>query len=112
MTVAYWQGRQWRWGVASGASAVDVEWHGRAREMAEQNAKPLDDRLGTEGPRWAVLVSYIDSDGEITTEKTEVHVREQAPSYRMVHGTPDQVVELEAGRLARNVMRKRGNKRA
>lgn len=106
MTVAYWQGRQWRWGVASGANAPDVAWHGRAREMADENAKPLDDRLGEKDPRWKVSVTFIDADGKVTSDQAEVHVKEFARSLRVAN-TPDIVVEMEAGRLARNVLRAR-----
>jgi hypothetical protein len=94
--VAYWQGRgAWGWGPKPPVA-----------DQPKADEKPLDDRLGKDAPRWAVLVSYISKDGEVTTEKAEVQVRQYEQSAR-IGRTPDLVVEMEAGRLARNVMRKR-----
>lgn len=79
--------------------------------MADANAKPLDDRLGAGNPRWKIEVSYVDSDGVVTTDRTEVQVKEYERSLRVAN-TPDIVVEMNAGMLARNILRMRKNKRA
>lgn len=72
--------------------------------------RPLDDRLGEGGPRWKISVVYVDHDGKETSDRTEVRVREYEKSLRIAN-TPDLVVEMEAGRLARNVLRARSKPR-